>query len=135
MASEALKKRILVVDDEPDVVTYLVTLLEDNGYETDSAADGNQAIERVRQRKPDLIALDISMPEKSGIKFYRELKQDPELSFVPVLVVTAVTGYGDDPDVFQKFLSSRKQVPPPEGFIAKPIDQDEILEAIRGLVA
>ena len=131
MAAE--NKRILVVDDEPDVVTYLTTLLEDNGYQTDSAKDGNQAMERVKQNKPDLITLDMSMPEKSGIKFYREIKDDPDLAKIPVVVVTAVTGWGGKPEEFQKFLETRKQVPPPDGFVAKPIEKDELLDAIKKL--
>ena len=130
-ANGAAKKRILVVDDEPDVVTYLTTLLQDNGYMTDSARDGNQAMDQVKQNKPDLITLDISMPEKSGIKFYRELRGDPELSSIPVVVVTAVTGYGGKPEEFQKFLETRKQIPPPDGFVAKPIEQDELLSIIK----
>jgi len=134
-ATDAGKKRILVVDDEPDVVTYLVTLLEDNGYDTDQATEGNEAMAKVEANKPDLITLDISMPEKSGIKFYRELKDDPSLSKILVVVVTAVTGFGGKPGDFEKFISTRKQVPPPDGFIAKPIERDELLELIKKLLA
>ena len=79
--------------------------------------------------------LDITMPKASGMRFYRELKEDPELSSIPVVIVTAVTGYAGDPDEFKKFMSTRKQVPPPEGFIAKPIDKDELLETVAGLLA
>lgn len=131
----AAKKRILVIDDEPDIVTYLVTLFQDNGYDADTAADGNEAMDRVRENRPDLITLDISMPEKSGIKFYREIREDKNLANIPVVIVTAVTGYGGKPEEFEKFISTRKQVPPPDGFVAKPIDQAEILAIIKQLVA
>jgi CheY-like chemotaxis protein len=128
--TETDKKKILVVDDEPHVVTYLETLLEDNGYGTVSASNGKEGIDKVRSETVDLVCLDISMPEESGVRFYRNLKEDPNLSSIPVVVVTAVTGYGGDPEPFKKFLSTRKQVPPPDGFLSKPIDREEFLDTI-----
>jgi CheY-like chemotaxis protein len=128
------KKTILILDDEPHVVTYLRTLLEDNGYATESAANGIEGMERIRANKPDLITLDITMPEQSGIRFYRNLRENPEWTSIPVIVVTAVTGYGGDPEPFERFLSTRKQVPPPEGFLSKPIDQKEFLELVQKLL-
>ena len=129
------RKKILILDDEPNVVTYLETLLRDNGYDTLSAGDGREGMEKARSEKPDLITLDISMPEESGIRFYRELKQDPDLAGIPVVIVTGVTGYGGKPEDFQKFISSRGQVPPPEGFVPKPIDRDELLKGVTSLLS
>jgi CheY-like chemotaxis protein len=129
------KKRILVLDDEPHVVTYLETLLRDHGYETISASDGKEGIEKVRSEEVDLVCLDISMPEHSGIRFYRNLKDDPSLSAIPVVIVTAVTGYGGDPEPFKRFISSRKQVPAPEAFLSKPIDKQEFLDTIAKLLS
>jgi CheY-like chemotaxis protein len=129
------KKKILILDDEPHVVTYLTTLLEDNGYATLSASNGIEGMEKTKAEKPDLITLDITMPEQSGIRFYRDLKDNPELSGIPVVVVTAVTGYGGDPEPFEKFLSSRKQVPPPDGFLSKPIDRQELLDLVAKLIS
>ncbi len=75
------------------------------------------------------------MPEKSGVRFYRELKTDPALSSIPVLIITGVTGYGGDADSFEQFLATRKQVPPPEGFIGKPLeDTNALLEKISQLI-
>lgn len=129
------RKKILVLDDEANVVTYLETLLQDNGYDTVSAADGGEGMEKLRSEKPDLVTLDISMPEKSGVRFYRELKDDPELAAVPVVVVSAVTGYAGRPEDFQKFMSTRKHVPPPNAFVPKPIDRDELLKVIKDLLS
>jgi CheY-like chemotaxis protein len=128
-------KKILILDDEANVVTYLQTLLQDNGYDTVSAGNGSEGMEKMRSEKPDLITLDISMPEKSGVRFYRELKEDPELASIPVVVVSAVTGYGGKPEDFEKFLGSRKNVPPPDGFVPKPIDREELLKAIGNLLS
>jgi len=133
--SRGAKKKVLILDDEPSVVAYLETLLQDNGYETISARDGKEGFEKAKSQRPDLVTLDISMPQQSGIRFFRDLKDDPELRSTPVVVVTAVTGYGGDPDGFKRFLSTRKQIPPPEAFIAKPIDQKEFLDTIGKLLA
>ena len=133
--SEADKKTILVLDDEPHVVTYLETLLHDNGYKTLSASNGKEGMQKVKSEPVDLVCLDMSMPEESGVRFYRNLKDDAELSGIPVLIVTAVTGYGGDPEPFKRFISTRKQIPPPEGFLAKPIDKQEFLDTIASILS
>jgi len=125
------KKKILVVDDEPDMQKYICTLLEDNGYETESASNGNEALQKIKEAKYDCITLDMSMPEKSGIRFYRDIKEMDNMKDVPVVIVTAVTGYGDDPESFRKFIESRKQVPPPSGFVPKPFETDQLLGEIK----
>jgi len=125
MAAE--KKTILIVDDEPDVRTYLSTLFEDSGYATVMAQDGNEALSRVKEKAPDLVTLDITMPNKSGVKFYREMKESAEWRKVPIIIVTGVSGE------FKTFISTRKQVPPPEGYLSKPIDKTEILKLVKKL--
>jgi CheY-like chemotaxis protein len=135
MPSTEAAKRILIVDDEPDVVSYLEMLLRDHGYETRSAANGQEALDLVRRERPDLITLDVSMPEASGTRFYREIKADPALAGIPVVIVTAVTGYGGDRYGYEKFISGRKIVPPPDGFFPKPIEPDKLLLAIADLLA
>jgi len=125
-----MKKKILIVDDEPDIVSYLEMVLQDQGFETVTAGNGNEALEVVRRERPDLVTLDISMPEASGTRFYKEMRTDPELVAIPVVIVTAVTGLGGDKHAYEKFISNRRLVPPPEGFFPKPIDREEFLNAI-----
>ena len=125
MAAE--KKTILVVDDEPDVRTFLSTLFEDNGYATVMAQDGNEALSKVKEKAPDLVTLDITMPNKSGVRFYREMKESAEWKKVPIIIVTGVSGD------FRTFISTRKKVPPPEGYLSKPIDKTEILNLVKKL--
>jgi CheY-like chemotaxis protein len=128
-------KKILIVDDEPGVVAYLEMLLQDNGYETASAANGEEALTKARSDKPDLITLDISMPESSGARFFKDLRADADLGSVPVVVVTAVTGYAGDPYGYLKFMQKQANIPEPEGFFPKPIDTDAFLEAVKKLVS
>jgi len=101
-------KKILIVDDEEDIRTYLSTLLGDQGFETFLAKDGDEAWKQVEANSPDLISLDISMPQKSGIKFYREMKASDRWQRIPVIIVTGVS------EDMRQFLSSRHQLPPPE---------------------
>jgi CheY-like chemotaxis protein len=129
--------KILIVDDEPDVVSYLSALLKDAGYEIMVAQNGQEAAELVQRERPGLVSLDMSMPEKSGIKFYRELRADAELGKIPIVIVTGVSTPWASPDgtgSFEKFISSRKQIPPPEGFFEKPIDPDAFLKKIAELL-
>ncbi len=125
MTEEKTGKKVLVIDDEEDVVTYLSTLLEDNGYTVLTAYDGEEALQKVRSEKPDAVTLDITMPEKSGVKFYREVKESEEYKDIPVIIVTGVSDY------FERFITSRKQVPPPEGYIQKPVDKQGMLDTLK----
>ena len=129
------KKRILIVEDEPDLVLFLETLLQDNGYDTLSAPNGKEGFEKFEAERPDLVTLDITMPEQSGIRFYRNVKENPDYAATPVVVVTGVTGWGGNPDDFRKFLSSRKQVPAPDAFFPKPLDKTAFLAKLAELLA
>ena len=121
-------KTVLVVDDDPDAREYLTTVLQDNGFVATTANDGVEAIAAIEQRVPDLVALDISMPEKSGVAVYRKLKEDERLKNVPVIIVTGIS------EEFERFISTRRQVPPPEGYISKPVDAEEFLRKVRDLI-
>jgi len=124
-------KRILIVDDEEDILDYLTTLFKDNGYETLTARDGAEGFELAKKEKPDLVTLDIIMPKESGVRFYRQMKEDAELKKIPIIILTALTGYGYDPQGFHKFIKSSKKVPPPEGFMSKPVDTAELLKMVK----
>lgn len=118
-------KRILVVDDEPDVCRYLAILFEGSGYAVSCACDGYEAAHRVRQARPDLIMLDPSMPHKTGLKFYREMKSTPELSRIPIVFVGTPSGHRERPS---------HRLPPPDGLIAKPVNPDEMIGLVNRLV-
>lgn len=121
-------KMVLVVDDDPDAVDFFVTVLEDNGYQTVSARDGNEALDRIEERIPDLITLDVTMPEKSGVGVYRKLKETEEYKDIPVIIITGVS------DDFKQFISTRRQVPPPNGYLSKPIESEDLLAVVQGLI-
>lgn len=114
----ANKKTILVVDDEPHVVAYLETLLQDNGYETISAPNGKLGLEMVKRERPDLVVLDLMMPKQTGTDFCRRLQRDEQLGATPVIVVSAVPG---------RHLAVKN----PAAVFDKPIEPGAFLAAVR----
>ncbi len=122
------RKKIIVIDDDPDIITYLTTLLDDNGYDSITAVNGVEGLAKTRSERPDLILLDITMPEKSGVRYYRDVRDDPDLAKIPVVMVTGVM------KEFEKFIKTRRQVPPPDGYINKPIDEKKLLDTIAELL-
>ncbi len=125
-----MAKKILVIDDEPDMVTFLCTLLEDHGYSTLTAADGEEGLALVKSEKPDLISLDLLMPNKTGIKMYREMRKDDEVKDIPVIMVT---GFGKDdvPSMDFKEWIQKRAIKGPEAYIEKPVNKDVLLEAVK----
>ncbi len=121
-------KTVLVVDDEPDAREFLTTVLEDNGYVATAARDGTEAISMLEDKAPDLVTLDITMPEKSGVAVYRRLREDEQFAAIPVIIITGVS------DDFKKFISSRRKVPPPDGYISKPVDHAQFIDMVKGLL-
>jgi CheY-like chemotaxis protein len=123
-----MTRKILVVDDEPDVVRYFKTLLEDSGFDVVTAVDGAQAMEKIRAERPDLVTLDITMPNRSGVRVYRDIKENDRLRSIPVVVVTGVQ------HEFKEFISTRTQVPAPDAYLEKPVDPAVLLSEVRRLL-
>ncbi len=116
-----MAKKIMVVDDDPNMVSYLTDLLDDNGYDTCSAQAGSDALDLVKSEKPDLITLDLEMPEEWGPRFYRRIMQEKELSKIPVIVISGLSG---SKYAIQKAVAS----------LLKPFDKDELLKIIRDTI-
>ncbi len=127
--TETLARRVLVVDDEEDVRDYLATALKDAGFQTETAADGFEALQAVRRAPPDLISLDLVMPRHSGAKFYRELQRDKELAKIPVLIVT-----GHARDQFGRADFQEMMLSGPGVYLEKPVRPDSYVAAVRKLL-
>ncbi|NVL89929.1 MAG: response regulator [Desulfobacterales bacterium] len=138
-----MSKKILIVDDEPDHITFVSAVLEENGYTSIGAKDGVEGLELVRKERPDLILLDLMMPRKSGITMFQELRKDPSLSNIPVVVVTGVsevTGVDFRNFMYKQPLRDEKKFVEttgltkytiPDGYIEKPLDPDELINVIK----
>ncbi len=116
--------RILVVDDLPDNCLLLQTILESEGYEVEVANNGRVALESIASHPPNLVLLDIMMPEMNGFEVTRRLRQNSSLPFIPILLVT---GYSE-PTPADGFDVGA------DGFIRKPIDFDDLLDKIRTIL-
>lgn len=117
---------ILVVDDEPDFVTFASTLLEDNGARVVKAYSGEEAIETARLEKPDLITLDLSMPGQSGSDVFELIRTDPELREMKVCIITG------KPEL--RRLIYERTVNPPDGYVDKPITEETLLLNVRKIL-
>ncbi len=119
--------KILVVDDEPDARVFICTVLSDANATVVEARDGVEALEVARREKPDLVTLDITMPEKSGSEVYEEMRNDDELRGIPVCIVSG------QPELRQ--LIYQRVTPPPDGYLDKPIHEDKLLRSVRKILA
>ncbi len=112
------KKHILVVDDEKDIVEFMTQLLEDNDYEVTPAYDGVEAMKKILKQRPDLILLDLMMPEETGTSFYRKLHHKKEYQDIPVIVISGLS---------TNYLALNKSIP----VLDKPPVEQDVLRAVR----
>jgi len=122
---------IVIVDDEPDVVLFLQTALEDNGYTTLTASNAVDALKIIRETKPGLVCLDILMPEESGISLFQKIRGDSDLQDIPVIIHSGLNLSRDLESVDFLHLEDGTVIPEPNGFIEKPIDPDRFLNLVR----
>ncbi len=122
------RKKILVIDDEKDVLTYLSTFFADNDFAVVCAENGREGLKRAISDSPDVITLDISMPEESGVKLLRELQSGESTRKIPVIVITGVSSD------LKRFLDNRNQIHSPEGYFEKPVDRDLLLTKVKEIL-
>ena len=108
----------MIVDDDPYIVKYMVDILTDNGYATCFASDGSEALDIVKREKPDLVTLDLEMPNEWGPRFYRKMSKDAELKKLPVIVISGLSGI-------------HLAIPGAVASFKKPFDPNKLLETIR----
>lgn len=126
-----IQKKILIIDDEQDVITYLSAVLKSADYMTYSADSARAGFEKLREVEPDLVCLDIMMPKESGISFYARMKKDKRFEQIPVLVISGVIQ--EEEYDFHKFLPE-KSIPPPQEYIEKPIKLENFLKTVQRLL-
>ena len=123
-----MAKKILIVDDESDITTYLSMVLKAHGFIPTVARDAQTALGKTHEVQPDLISLDIMMPNESGIAMYKRLKKDRKTERIPVIIVSGVGQKGEFD--FRSYVPD-ESIPEPECFMEKPIDVDEYIRIIR----
>jgi len=128
------RKKILVVDDELDMRTFVCSLLGTCGYKTIVATNGQEGIRKARKAKPQLIILDVMMPKEGGIQMYRELKIDENLKHIPVIMLSGIAKktFFHSQSVLSTYMG--QAVPEPEAYIEKPPESEEILRLAGMLI-
>ena len=124
------KKRILVVDDEPDFCLIVQGQLEKEGFEVDVAYNGVEGLERVQESPPDAIVLDVMMPEKDGYEVCKELKDDENTCDIPVLLLTAVASHVTS----TRYSHADGMATEADDYIAKPASADEISKSLKRML-
>lgn len=119
------KKRILAVDDERHIVRLVQVNLERAGYEVDCAYDGREALEKVKQSKPDLIVLDVMMPHLDGFQVLKTLKANADTRDIPVIMLTAKA---QDQDVFRGWQSGV------DSYLTKPFNPLELISFVQRIL-
>jgi CheY-like chemotaxis protein len=130
---KAEEKMVLVVDDEPEIVFFLKTVLEDQGFQVMTACNGREALENLSRRKPDLISLDLIMPEKSGIRFFHELRKNKEWSKIPVLFVTGHVRETIEGSNLMEILKNRT-LSGPATYLEKPVNAESFIRTVQSIL-
>jgi DNA-binding response OmpR family regulator len=118
--------KVLVAEDDLDIRDLVVFRLERSGWEVIEAADGQQAIDLARERRPDVAVLDWMMPVKSGLEVVAELRSDPDLAGMPVLILSA---RAQEPDIVQGFTAGA------DDYLTKPFSPQELHHRVQALLA
>ncbi len=123
-----MSKKIIIIDDDPDIIESMQIVLEKEGYIVDSAPNGQDGLAKIRADKPNLILLDVMMTSKDeGFQVSYEIKGDPDLKDIPVVMITSVsqvTGFEFDKEKDGAFI-------PVDDFVEKPVKPKQLLDIVR----
>jgi len=127
-------KKVLSVDDDPDIRLFVTTVLEENGYTPLTASNGEEGLEIIKKERPDLVTLDVLMPRQSGIKMYRELRTDDSLKNIPVIILSGIARrtFLRSQEALTEFGS--ENVPEPEAYLEKPVEPDDLAKMIKKVI-
>jgi len=125
---------VIAVDDEAEAREFVSTVLEESGYVSIVAENGEEAMELIRKNRPDLVIMDILMPRQSGIKMYRELKNSESLKDVPVIVYSGISRRTLLRAQTALSKTSGKSVPEPDAYLEKPVTPKTLAETIKRIL-
>ncbi|MCI5110306.1 MAG: response regulator [Marivita sp.] len=118
--------QVLLIEDEPNIIEAISFILSRDGWTVKTHSNGADAVEMVKARKPDVLILDVMLPGKSGYDILRELREDPEINGLPVLMLTA-RGQSKDREIAERAGC--------DAFMTKPFSNADVLETVRALAA
>jgi len=122
---------VAIIDDEEDIATYLRVALEDEGFRVVSTSDAGEAMDLLVGSRPDLICLDLLMPEQTGVSLYADLMDNRGLRDIPVIFLSGLTNRQGLPEM----LDEAGGLPAPAAFLEKPVDVDELIDTVKRILA
>jgi CheY-like chemotaxis protein len=126
-------KKVVLVDDEEDIVLYLQTALEDAGFTALTASNASDGLRLIRMETPDLVCLDILMPGESGMSLYQKLRSDSTLRNIPVLITSGLNLSKELRDIDYRLMPDGTRLPEPEGIVEKPLTAEQFIAAVDSL--
>lgn len=117
-------KRVLLIEDEPNIIQAISFILSRDGWRVDTHADGATALDEIKRRDPDVVILDVMLPNRSGFDVLQDLRANPGTEALPVLMLTA-RGQKRDRELAERYGASQ--------FMTKPFSNSEVLESLRAL--
>ena len=130
--TEEVRKRVLIIDDDPDVRELVGISLERRGISVLFAEDGDKGLEASRKEKPDLIILDVLMPKKDGLSVFEDLLKEEKLAVIPVVMLTSVSdkvGFGFSADTMKEHFGKK-----PAAYLEKPVDPEGLVKTVQNLL-
>jgi len=129
------EKNILVVEDDLHMRIFITTVLETSGYNATASKDGQEGIRKVKEDRPDLIILDVMMPEEGGVSMYRQLKTDNQFKNIPVVMLSGVESKTFLHSLKMMSIGLRDPLPAPEAYVEKPSKAEKLLNIVQKLLA
>lgn len=127
-------KKILCVDDELDMRIYISTVLKTQGYEAVTARNAVEGIRKAREVEPDLIVMDVMMPQAGGVTLFQEIKKDERLKHVPVIMLTGVSAKAFVHHLQMLNIRIDDSLPPPDAYMEKPLNPEILVATIERLL-
>jgi CheY-like chemotaxis protein len=127
-------KKILCVDDELDMRIFISTVLKTQGYEAVTARNAVEGIRKAREVEPDLIIMDVMMPQAGGVTLFQEIKKDERLKQVPVILLTGVSEKAFAHHLQMLNIRLDDSLPPPDAYMEKPLNPETLVAAIERLL-
>ncbi len=123
--------KILLVDDDPDVMLFNKTVAEENGFQTVTAANGEEGLALLEKEHPDLVVLDVLMPRQSGVKMYRTIKTEEKWRDIPVIILSGISrrSFLKSQEALTEF--GEENVPQPEAYLEKPVEAGDLARTIQ----
>lgn len=128
------KKKILFVDDELDMRIFLSTVLKSEGYEPVAARNAIEGIKKAREAAPDLVIMDVMMPQAGGVTLFQAIKQDERLKRLPIIMLTGVSEKAFSHHLKMLNIRIDESLPPPDAYMEKPLDPAKLVETIQRLL-